>query len=326
MKGWQTCPLYRILHISVLYFCIFMNSALGAHQQANAWPADFKEDSVKSTKDGTTQHFYYRSAISISRRPLVVSLHQWGSDYRDIKNALALETKVKNWNYIHPDFRGPNKRPESCNSSLALQDIDDAINWALQNMPVDSSRIYVIGASGGGMAALGHFMTSSIKINTYIVFVPVTDLENWYSESLVRNKKYASDILACTSSPDTLNKAEAVARSPLHQPVPLLKLPYTVVKIFAGVHDGYTGSVPITHSIFFYNKLLKALGEKKSGRYVSDQETITLLSRQSYPNSQYQMLGDRRVHLYKKSGNISITLFEGGHEILVGPALEQFDN
>ena len=59
---------------------------------------------------------------------------------------------------------------------------------------------------------------------------------------------------------------------------PTEKLKYSRLEIFAGVYDGMTGNgtIPITHSINFYNKLLKDLKEEDSSKYVSDSEKLAL--------------------------------------------------
>jgi predicted peptidase len=307
----------------IICFLIPILITSGIQAQKMEWPVGFRKDSVSSSLDKKYQKFYYYQSTATSPQPLIVSLHQWSADYSEVKNSLATETKQANWNYIHPDFRGANKRIQNCASQQVLQDIDDAVSWAVKHLPVDKSKIYIVGASGGGYAALAHFMKSTLPINTYVAYVPITDLESWYYESLVRQKKYAADILNCTGSGDTLDVEKARSRSPLFWKTPVQKLANTKVQIYAGVHDGQTGAVPITQSISFYNKLVNDIGDKKKDNYVTNDETIYLLTKRAYPVKTPATIGGRQIYLSKKSKNIALTIFEGSHEILTEAVIEK---
>ena len=265
---------------------------------------------------------FYQSS-SAKPMPLVVSLHQWSSGYRQVKGSLVKQAIGRDWNYIHPDFRGPNNNVDACCSDNVISDIDDAINWALENMQVDTSQVHIIGASGGGYAALCHLMRSGLTVNSYHAYVPITDLESWYEESLTRKNKYAADILACTGSSDSLNRHVARDRSPIYMTATGNRLANTRVHLYAGIHDGHTGSVPITHSLRFYNKLLKDLGIVAPEQYITKADQVRLLSARPYPGTERKQFGGREVHYHKNFRNIEILIFEGGHEILENAALKK---
>ncbi|MGB3587535.1 MAG: prolyl oligopeptidase family serine peptidase [Tunicatimonas sp.] len=286
----------------------------------NAWQG-FKLDSVQSPVDEKWQAFYYWKAQK-PNQPLVVVLHTWSGNYTQTNNSLANQTKAKGWNYIHPNFRGPNNHPEACGSKLVITDIDQAIDWTLENLPVNPDSIFVLGASGGGYATLVTYMKSRHRIRSFHAYVPISDLAAWYEESLVRNSRYARNILDCTASEDsTLNIDEAKRRSPLYWETPWSQRKNATLHLYAGVHDGYTGSVPITQSINFYNKVLHDARVPDSTALVSDKTIIRLLTQQR-GNVTNQLIGDRKVHLQKSWQNISLTIFEGGHELLENVALE----
>ncbi len=231
-----------------------------AYAQDAPWKG-FQKDSIVSSLDGTIQQFYYYKATGSGKKPLVVSLHQWSSDFTTYRNSLAPETKKKNWNYIQPDFRGSNNHLKACGSRYVIEDIDEEIDWAIKHLPVDKTKIYVVGTSGGGFAALCSFIKSRHKVKEYSVWVPITDLKRWYFESLMRNEKYAEDIIHCTSENcDEIDFIERVKRSPMYWGIPVEKLNNTKLKLYAGIHKGYTGAVPIIHSIAFYNKVVASLG------------------------------------------------------------------
>lgn len=161
--------------------------------RAENWKKGFHVVSIKSTKDSAIQKAYAFQSTAKTPQPLVVSLHQWSSDYREY-DKLANQVKEKNWNYIHPDFRGSNKSVDACVSDLAIQDIDDAIYFALSNFNCDKDKIYVIGVSGGGYAALAGFMKSKHNVAEFSVWCPISDIYWWYHQTKARNLNYWEDI------------------------------------------------------------------------------------------------------------------------------------
>jgi len=279
------------------------------------WDEDFSLVYIPSSADTLTQRAFFFASTANDPAPLVVSLHTWSGDYSQ-NDELAALCKEKNINYIHPDFRGPNNHPDACISKLALSDIEDAITFALANSNADNSRIYVIGASGGGYATLASYMKLKYPVAAFSSWVPISDLEAWYYESLIRKNKYAGDVLACTSPGDTiLNVENARERSPLFMETPLEKAQQSDLFIYTGVYDGIQGSVPITHAINFYNKLLTDHGVKDASKYVSDAEKLFLLEFRK-PLGKFGDIDGREICLAKSWKNIHLTVFTGRHEML----------
>lgn len=304
---------------------------LGTHQAAAAvkydetsesdWDFEFRIVRVKSTIDENLGPAYFRESFSEIPQPLVVSLHTWSGDYTQF-DPLALLCKSEDLNYVHPNFRGPNWTRDACCSELAINDIDDSIDYALKNGNVDPSRIYVIGASGGGYATLAMFMKSRHKIRKYSAWVPISDLEAWYEESSIRGNKYAEDILACTGSNESgLNREEAKLRSPLQWKTPSGRLDDSKLTIHTGIFDGIQGSVPITQSINFYNKVLGNLYPENSGSSVSETEKAQLLEFRK-PVGEFGKIGNRVICLEKSHENLRLIIFTGNHEMLPEAALE----
>jgi hypothetical protein len=267
------------------------------------------------------QKAYFFKSKSAAPKPLVVSLHSWSGNYEQ-KDELAALSKIKDLNYIHPDFRGVNWTKDACCSDLALTDIDDAIDFAIKNSNVDLSRIYVIGSSGGGYATLATFMKSKHLIRRFSAWVPISDLPAWYAQSKIMGTKYAENILDCTSSKDSLNMEIAIKKSPIYWKTPVEKLNTTEFQIYAGVYDGIQGSVPITHSINFYNKVLKDKLVIDSSIYVSDSEKLYLLEYRK-ALGKFGSIAGRKVFLKKQSGNLGLTIFEGNHEMLTEYAFNE---
>jgi hypothetical protein len=293
-------------------------------REAPKWSDEFKIVEIKSPIDETLQSAYFYKTKSPDPQPLVVSLHTWSNDYTqyDSINEFSLD---KDYNYIHPNFRGVNNTKDACCSELVISDFDASIDFALENANVDTTRIYVIGMSGGGYATLAMFMKSKHKIKKFSSWVPLVDLIQWYDETKILKLKYALEILACTQSKDdVLNEEIAKQKSPIFWKTPVDKLNYSTLEIATGIYDGMIGNgvIPITHSINFYNKLLTDLSVTDSTKYVSDTEKLTLLEFRK-PLGAFGQISGREVILLKETNNIKLTLFEGGHEILTKYAFEE---
>ena len=280
------------------------------------WNNDFKIVDIESGTDHTIQKAYFFKTRSEEAKPLIVSLHSWSGDYTQ-NDSIAEFCKEKDLNYIHPDFRGPNWTKNACCSELVLNDIDEAISYAIKNANVDTNKIYVIGSSGGGYATLSTFMKSKHKIKKFSAWVPISDLVAWYNESKIIGNKYAGNILDCTESKNGLDIKKAEERSPIYWNTPAEKLAGSKLAIYDGIYDGIQGSVPITHSINFYNKILRDLSVSDSSKYVSNAEKLKLLEFRK-PLGEFGSIGGRKVFLRKEFGNISLILFEGNHEMLYG--------
>lgn len=285
------------------------------------WSSDFEIVEIKSSKDNSVQKSYFYKSKSNEPKPLIVSLHTWSGDYSQNDN-LAEICKQKDLNYIHPDFRGANRTINSCCSELALTDIDDAITYAIRNSNVETTKIYVVGASGGGYATLCTFMESKHNIKKFSSWVPITDLTAWYNESKIRKNKYAENILDCTDSKNGLNIENAKKKSPIYWNTPKEKLQNSKLTIYAGIYDGIQGSVPITHSINFYNKLLTDMSVSDTSKYVTDSEKLQLLEKRE-PIGEYGEIADRKICVKKQFGNLSLIIFEGNHEMLTEFALNE---
>lgn len=279
------------------------------------WQKEFKLIEINSSADHKIQKAYFYSSTSSTPKPLIVSLHTWSGTYAQ-SDTLSLLSLRKNYNYIHPDFRGTNNTPDACGSFLTLSDIDDSIDFAIKNGNVDTTRIYVIGVSGGGYATLNTFMHSRHKIKKFSSWAAISDLTAWYEECTARGYRYAEDIYQSTSSKNgILDIEEAQRRSPIYASTPVEKLKSSELAIFAGIHDGVQGSVPFAHSIYMYNKLLKDLKVEDKSQYVSNKEIKKLVKyRKAFKDN--GTIQDREICLEKSYGNIQLIIFNGGHEML----------
>ncbi len=274
----------------------------------------FERVEIPSSADGKIQRAYFRLATGSRRQPLVVSLHTWSGNYTQ-SDPLAAEAKARNWNYIHPDFRGPNNNPEACGSALVISDLEDAVRYGVEHGNTDPDEVHVIGVSGGGYATLLAYMKLQYPVRSFSAWAPISDLGLWYEESLGRGQRYAGDLRGVAPQGDGVDTAELRRRSPLHMSLPGELREGSRLSIYEGIHDGYRGSVPITQAIDPYNRLVRAAGG--SSATVSDREALRLVtSRRGFSRDSVGDLFGRRVHLRRSYGGITLTLFEGGHEQL----------
>jgi pimeloyl-ACP methyl ester carboxylesterase len=305
----------------LLIFCLIANCSFAQR------PSFIKKDSIRSKLDDSLQVFYYDKSESQKAQPLVVELHSWSNSSHSQVDMLAEQAHKKGWNWIFPNFRGVNNHIKACCSDYAIDDIDQAIDWAINNMHIDKNKIYVIGNSGGGYATMVMYMKSRHNIKGFSAWSSISDLAKWYDESVERKNKYGPEILLCTGSGLKLDRQKAWDRSPLFMNVPIKKRKKSFIQIYAGIHDGYTGSVPISHSIDFYNKLLFDFNERDQDNFVSENDSDILISTQNFKKSGItSSIDNRKIHYQKSSKNRSITIFEGGHEILKNAALDLLEN
>ena len=303
--------------------CIINVCASGQNTNQNQLAAFLNKDSINSTLDGNLQVFYYYKSNNKKPEPLIVQLHSWSYPADSLKTiGLDSISKNKNYNYIFPNFRGVNNHSKACCSDFVITDIDEAIDWALKNMNVDKNRIYVIGYSGGGYATLAMYMKSRHNISGFSAWASISDLVAWYGESTERKNKYANEIVSCIGTNNIFDTLKAKERSPLFWTTPVKKRKKCVLQIFAGIHDGYNGPVPISQSINFYNKLLSDFRETDTSKYVSNEDLKFMVNTQSFPYSNSSnKIGNRTIHYQKASKKVMLTIFEGGHEMLSKQAL-----
>ena len=280
---------------------------LHQHWSRNSWSELLRVVGVESSVDGHVQLAYAYQSPSEVPMPLIVSLHAWSSDYSryDVLSEMALR---RGFNYIHPNFRGVNNKPVSCASPEAIADIDDAITYCLSNWDVNADEIYVVGASGGGHAVCSLYFKTKHAIRAFYAWVPITDLETWYYQSKHRKLNYWADIeQICGGSFDA---EVARARSPIYMEIK--GAPSAELHLFAGIEDGYTGSVPISHSIRLFNRLCResALPDQQ----LTLSEMYALLTRASSVTGEF--IGGRAVYFKRELPYWSLTIFDGGHELL----------
>ena len=286
------------------------------------WPHNVKTIRYLSLADSTLQPALFYDSGADAPRPLLVGLHTWSGNYLQGESVPYFRwCQMKDWAFIHPDFRGPNKRPEATGSDLVVGDIVSAVEYAKEHASIDTTRIYLIGVSGGGYTGLQMAAKAPDVWTAVSVWASLTDLKEWYEESLrLGNRRYADMVVAsCGGEPGAADSidAEYFKRSPRNFLQNARDIP---LDINAGIHDGHTGSVPISHSLRAFNVL--ADDEDK----ISEQDIAAMVQTESVPDTLITdavdpYYGEKKVLLRRQSNNARITVFDGGHEILPNAAL-----
>lgn len=286
-----------------------------------------REVSITSTIDQTPQPTVYWAPASAATEstPLFVFLHSWSGNYKQNNSKWLAHAVNREWIFLHPDFRGVNNSPQACGSAFARQDILDAMDWAAQKFNVDRQRVYLAGSSGGGhmtMLMAGHHPE---RFSAASAWVGISDLAAWHDFHTKNGKpqRYAQMILASLAGAPGTSRAidaEYKDRSPLFHIHNVGELP---LEIAAGVHDGKTGSVPISHSLNAFNAIARAHGSPQ----ISAEDIERLWADGQLPQPQPEDTQDdpawsRRILLRRTSGNARVTVFEGGHESLPDAAVD----
>lgn len=280
------------------------------------WPEGVRIVDIASTADGSLQKALFEPASRLEARPLLVALHSWSGDYLQRSGIDYLEQcRKRAWHFIHPDFRGVNQTPQAVCSDLAVTDILDAVVFAKANANVDATRVYLVGASGGGMAAL-HMLAKAPEVWAGVsAWVPISDLSAWHKETALRRLKYTAMIESACGGPPGANAAvdfQYRNRSPL---IFLNSSIQTPLDLNAGIHDGHSGSVPISHSLHAFNALAEPGDRIDDSLIEAWEKSASIPIEWQWKNVDPAYEG-KPVLFRRQSNDARLTLFEGGHEII----------
>lgn len=281
---------------------------------------------VKSAIDGSMQPaiVYLPKEAPSQPVPLVVVLHTWGSSFSYAYSTDILkECRRNGWNWavVEPYYRGPNDQPEACASDLAVQDVLDAIGYVKTKVNIDTQRIYVVGVSGGGHMAMILAGRAPHVWAGVSAWVGQADLKAWYAEM----KAWPDPVFwpywinleeVCGGPPGTSPEIDEQyrLRSPLtHLP----RAGGVAIDINAGIDDGHTGCVPISHSLRAFNVLAEANGRPE--RKLTDKQIESLTKRREIPpellHEPVREPGRQHNVLFRRqAGPARLTVFDGGHE------------
>ncbi len=293
---------------------------------------------VSSSIDGHQQPVLVWAPESATSepRPILIFLHSWSANYKQDNSAWQAEAVKRGWIYLHPDFRGPNFNPDAGGSLLAQQDILDALAWAKSKYKVDPNRVYLAGSSGGGFMTLLMAGRYGNNFSAASAWVPISDLAEWYRFHTKNGMpgRYAQNVASmCGGAPGASVAVDEQYRN--RSPLTFLKnagdLP---VDINAGVHDGWTGSVPITHSLLAFNEIAAAcksplitpveIKQLREQRKLSAPTTGDTAGDATYIRSFDKVPSTEpcKIFLRRHAGPSRVTIFDGGHVAIPSAACQ----
>ena len=308
---------------AVLEVVVFAGMLAAAAE--STWPPQAQVVEYETTRlsamDRTQPARWYKPDAS-APRPLLVALHTWSSDYnQDYSIPYAQWCIDHGWVFIHPNFRGPNNRPEAMGSDLVVKDIIKAVEYARSHAAVDDERIYLVGASGGGHAGLLMAGKAPALWTAVSVWVPASDLAAWYYDSRQERSAYYRQVAASLGGEPSAGSA-AEAQAQRRSPIPFLAHAADIpVDINAGIYDGHRGyKVPIGHSLRAFNALARP-------EDCFPQADIGFMERRAQAPPRYPappvdpLYGGKKVLVRRCSNRARATLFDGNHEIIYRAAL-----
>lgn len=283
---------------------------------------------IASSADGSMQRAAFYDSGSEREKPLLVVLHSWSANYlQNISIPYASFAADNDWVFVHPDFRGRNRRPEATNSELAVQDVLDAVEYAREHANIDDARIYLMGYSGGAMMSLvlaGRYPDRWAGVATWVA---VVDLVDWYQTMRARGSRYAREIaMSCGGPPRSGTRAEreCLRRSPLtYLPDAAGRAP---VFIAHGLGDRLASP---DHAILAFNAL--AAPEDR----ITDAQREIIARERMLPQDLYGENGGADpaferagtpVVLSRTSQKATLVLFDGDHDMLYEPGLRWLAN
>ena len=270
--------------------------------------------------DQSKQKAYTYIAQGENARPLVVALHTWSGNYKQDCSDFAEYCIQNNWNFIFPNFRGPNWTPQGCGSDAVVADIRDAAEYMKKVAKVDLDRVYLIGGSGGGFMSL---LTSSRSRDNWAgvsSWCPISDIVKWheyYSPKPGSARGYGIHIEKNIGSPQTDENAkkEAIHRSPVTH---LEGVSYPL-DISHGVFDKV---VPVEHAIWAFNKVAAPKDRFTEAEIAAIKNIVnTTQTPEGFPEVT-EKYGRYKIYVRRVSGNVRINIFHAGHAILGGTGVQ----
>jgi len=278
---------------------------------------------IPSSIDGEMQSAIWYDSGSAQHRPLLVALHSWSADYEQNLDIPFAEFAVENdWVFMHPDFRGPNLRPQATASELAVQDVIDAVSFARHQTAVDPSRIYLVGYSGGAMKALVLAGRHPHLWAGVAAWGGIYDIVDWYGHNRGKDAHYTKTIAASCGGaprPGTAAEVDCRARSPrTHLANAAGKVP---VLIAHGTRDT---TVPLRHALRAYDALAAPPDRFTEAQHAFVQAHGALpadLRRQSGAVHPVYERSGAPIRLERRSGSVTLIVYEGGHDMAYNPTL-----
>ena len=284
------------------------------------WPSEVTKVEIPAS-DGSKQAAMWFAPSSAGKKPLLVGLHTWSSNFASAGGDVVYAEWciAQGWAFVHPDFRGPNWTPQALGSDRAVRDVVEAVEWAKKQTAVDEARIYLIGVSGGGHMAMlmaGRHPEIWAGVSAWC---GIGDVACWHAEHTknAKSDRYADNIVAALGKVPAKDDADAWKRSPESCLANAASVPLDIAH---GIHDGRKGSVPFDHALRCYNAVVKSDARLDAAGIQTFYATQQLPP--GWPPAASDASYGLKTPLFRAtSGNTRVTIFEGGHEIVHQAAL-----
>lgn len=221
------------------------------------------EVELRSSVDGKEQRVIVQVSNGYNAdapAPLLVGLHTWSGGYKQQVAAMAPKANALGWLLVLPDFRGPNlvtnpSAQEACASILAQSDVVDAVDYMRKTYAVDSSRIYLMGASGGGHMAMMMAGKHPDLWAGVSAWAGISDLCKWQQET----PSYAAHVHACLGGKPG-DSPEVDWQYTRRSPITFIQNASPVcLDLQHGRHDG---TVPYHHTVDAYERVSQVPGHR----------------------------------------------------------------
>lgn len=289
-----------------------------------AWfdQTDVEQISVVSTLDGAEQPALFAPPAEPGGA-LLVEVHSWSDDYTQEYGIPPAQWAAQvGWGFLHPDFRGRNDNPDATGSELAVRDVVDAVDYAIETAGVDPDRVYVMGFSGGGMMSLllaGHY---GDRFAGAVSWVPIHDLAQWYAYNRDEqpDRAYAGEIEAsCGGDPTVAGPAaeSCAARSPSSV---LGEAADAGIPVYIGAGIG-DDIVPASHALQSFNALA-AEADRLPPEAVEAARSARVPEEAAHSEvDTFFTDAEPEVLWARTSGPVTLALFDGGHDYVFYPGL-----
>jgi poly(3-hydroxybutyrate) depolymerase len=280
---------------------------------------------ITSTADGAEQPALWVAPSGDRDQPLLVILHSWSAPYLQHAGIpYAMWAQENGWAVIAPEFRGVNDDADALGSELAVQDVVDAIDYAVSQDGVDANRVFAVGYSGGGMMSLLLAGRHPDKVTAVAAWGPTYDLVEFYRQSRAAGRHYAGDLSrACGGDPRESGPAqeECLRRSPMTY-LDAAREHGVPVFIGQGIYDSF---VSPSQGATAFNQLadpedrLSAEELDQIGRHRLPEHLLGSITTETFFRE-----GDPEPVFARQSGAVWLVFFRADHEMVYQATLRWF--